>query len=370
MTGILGFSDMLLDDGLPPQSEDKVGKIKSAARALLAILNDILDLSKLDAGKLKIETLNFSPADMAHDVVELFRETCPPAKKDRLIITNEVSPGYPEAVKADPTRIRQVLVNLIGNAVKFTEKGEVTLVCDVDRKRHRLLYRVVDTGIGIDQSAQQRLFNAFEQADASVSRKYQGTGLGLAVCKRLVETLGGEIGVESIAGEGTTFYFWVPYEDGNSLALAEENTGQVTGAQRNLQGLSILVAEDNEVNQMIISHMLEKLGHSVTMVGSGRKAVEVVQERPELDLILMDIHMPEMSGLKATQVIRALPLDIAHVPIVALTADVVAERKASYLEAGMNDCVSKPIVHDELVQAIYNAVCAHVDAPVTYEPEQ
>ena len=370
MTGILGFSDLLLDDGLPPQSEDKVGKIKSAARALLAILNDILDLSKLDAGKLQIEALNFSPAEMAHDVIELFCQTCPPAKKDKLVIICDISPGYPKAVKSDPTRIRQILVNLIGNAVKFTEQGEVKLVCEFDNLKKRLLYRVIDTGIGIDTAAQQRLFNAFEQADASVSRKYQGTGLGLAVCKRLVETMGGEIGVESIAGEGTTFYFWVPFEEGNSVALAENNLGQTINAQRNLQGLSILVAEDNEVNQMVISHMLEKMDHSVTMVASGKKAVEVAQMRPDLDLILMDIRMPEMSGLEATRAIRALPMDIADIPIVALTADVVAERKAAYLEAGMDDCVAKPIVHDELVQAIYKAVCDHVDTPIVYEAEE
>lgn len=370
MTGILGFSDLLLDDGLPPRSEEKVGKIKSAARALLAILNDILDLSKLDAGKLQIEVLNFDPAEMAHDVIELFSQTCPPAKKDQLKISCEVSSRYPEAVKADPTRIRQVLVNLIGNAVKFTEQGEVKLVCEFDDHRKWLMYRVLDTGIGIDEPAQQRLFNAFEQADASISRKYQGTGLGLAVCKRLVETMGGEIGVDSIAGEGTTFYFWVPFDEGNSAALAEKKEGLLIGAERNLQGLAILVAEDNEVNQMIISHMLEKLGHNVTMVSSGKKALEVAQMRPDLDLILMDIRMPEMSGLEATRAIRQLPMDIADIPIVALTADVVAKNKEAYLEAGMDDCVAKPIVHDELVQAIYKAVCNRVDAPVVYGPER
>ena len=356
MTGILGFSDILLGEDLPPGAHKKVEKIETAAKALLAILNDILDLSKMDAGKLKIETLPINPASIAHDVVQLFRDTCPTEKKDVLAISMLASEDFPQTVRSDPTRIRQILVNLVGNALKFTERGNIDLSCHHDATLKRLIFQVIDTGIGIDEIAQARLFNEFEQADASISRRYQGTGLGLAVCKRLVETMGGEISVESTLGQGTMLEFWVPYIEAKPEDILAQ-TAPVSFSENGAQpALSILVAEDNSVNQLIIQAMLEKMGHSVVITESGKKALEAVKKNPNFDLILMDIRMPEMSGPDATKAIRKLPGDIANIPIIALTADVMKERKAVYVEAGMDDCVPKPIDKKELENAINNAI--------------
>ncbi|WP_020398160.1 ATP-binding protein [Kordiimonas gwangyangensis] len=360
MTGILGFADMLLEDDLSDVSQQKVAKIKSAAQALLRILNDILDISKLDAGKFEIETLPFRPAMLANDVVQLFYQTCPAEKKDRLQITAKVAGDFPEVVKADHTRLRQVLVNLMGNAVKFSERGSVTLMCDHDAAKRELVFEVIDTGIGMNADMLDRLFREFEQADASTSRKYHGTGLGLAICKKLVERLGGQISARSEPGLGSAFTFTMPYEPATKadLPTSDEQEGNAANSQR---ALSILVAEDNQINQMIIKNLLTKMGHTVTVAESGVEAVRLMREQPGFDLILMDVRMPEMSGPEATEKIRAMPGTAGAIPIIALTADVMAENRATYFAAGMNDCVGKPINAAELANAINKAACAVAD---------
>lgn len=356
MTGILGFADMLLEDDLAEESRKKVGRIKGAAQALLRILNDILDISKLDAGKFEIEKIPFRPDRLANDVVQLFYQTCPPEKKDALQITAKVSRTFPEVVCADPTRLRQVLVNLMGNAVKFSDRGSVTLVCDHDEARKRLEFEVIDTGIGMDQDMMDRLFQEFEQADATTSRKYHGTGLGLAICKKLVERMGGEIRARSTPGMGSALWFSVPYDPATTDDLPTEENSSPTIDASNL-ALSILVAEDNEINQMIIQNALKKLGHKATIAESGREALRLMEEPNDFDLILMDVRMPEMSGPEATRRIRALPGTKGAIPIIALTADVMEENKAAYFEAGMDDCVGKPVNHAELAAAINKAAC-------------
>jgi len=357
MTGILGFADMLLEDRLSDDSKTKVGKIKSAAEALLRILNDILDISKLDAGKFEIESIPFNPASMANEVVQMFYHTCPAEKKETLQITAKVAKGFPEAVSADPTRLRQVLMNLLGNAVKFSDRGSVTLVCAHDPAKKQLEFEVIDTGIGMDQELLDRLFQEFQQADASTSRKYHGTGLGLAICKKLVDRMGGEIRVKSTPGLGSAFWFSVPYEPASIEDLPMEEAA-AEPAETARQALSILVAEDNEINQMIIQNTLKKMGHKATIAESGMEALRLVSEEHDFDLILMDVRMPEMSGTEATRRIRALPGAKSRILIIALTADVMAENKASYFEAGMNDCVGKPINHVELAAAINKAACS------------
>lgn len=356
MTGILGFSDMLQEDKLPDESRAKVDKIKSAAQALLRILNDILDISKLDAGKFEIEQVPFNPAIMANEVVQMFYQTCPMEKKDTLQITAKIARDFPEAVKADPTRLRQVLVNLMGNAVKFSDRGSVTLVCGHNAGKKRLEFEVIDTGIGMDGELLGRLFQEFEQADASTSRKYHGTGLGLAICKKLVERMGGEITVKSTPGLGSAFWFSVPYEPASADDLPKEDE-PAPPPEAEKQALSILVAEDNQINQMIVQNTLKKMGHKVTIAESGKEALRLVSEENDFDLILMDVRMPEMSGPEATRKIRALPHAAASIPIIALTADVMEDNKAAYFEAGMNDCVGKPINQKELAAAINKAAC-------------
>lgn len=369
MTGILGLSDMLLDDHLSPESVEKVDKIKESTTALLSIINDILDISKIEAGKFEIEKIDFSPSKIAHDVIHLFNQSNAEAKRDRLKIAVDVADDFPEAVRADPTRLRQVLINLVGNAVKFTDRGSVTLRCRCDAQESRLIFDVADTGIGIEETAQQKLFEDFVQADASVSRQYQGTGLGLAICKRLVELMGGEISLDSTPGEGSTFSFYLPYEEPASDFVVD---GTETFEIKNFTGsrpLKILVAEDSEINQRIIMSLLGKMGHDAFIASNGLEAVEAV-EASDFDLILMDVRMPEMSGPDATKRIRGMEGFKSTIPIIALTADIMAENKQYYLDVGMNDCVGKPINHEELALAMNKAIgetvnmASETEAPV------
>lgn len=354
MTGILGFADLLLDDNLNDDAKMKVERIKKSATSLLTILNDILDLSKLDANKLEIERVNFSPVDIVNEVTTMFHQTCPPAKKDRLSISAKISENFPAAVCADPSRLRQILVNLVGNAVKFTDAGTVTLHADRENDENVIRFRVTDTGLGIPSDVQRQIFEDFVQADASISREFHGTGLGLSICKRLVDRMGGEIGVESVVEEGSTFWFTLPFEPvaaGTELVSPPAiEPGIATGYRK----LSILVAEDNEINQIIIKAMLDRMGHTCTMASNGAEAVDAVR-RNDFDLVLMDIRMPELSGPDATRKIRRLPGNKAGIPIIALTADVLAENRQSYFDAGMVDCIAKPIDQAQLAAAIDKA---------------
>lgn len=355
MTGITGFAEMLLHENLPVKSRAKVEKIKDAASSLLAILNDILNLSKLDAGKLEIERINFSPSKIANDVIHLFYQTCPPDKRDSLTITAKLDTDFPAVIRADPTRLRQVLVNLVGNAVKFTDAGSVTLHAEKVSGRDVLRFRVVDTGIGIDRIAAKTLFEDFVQADASVSRNYHGTGLGLSICKRLVHLMGGEIGLESEPRKGSSFWFTLPYEpvDEDLTSIDDAADSQIEFVVN--RALAILVAEDNEINQTIIEAMLTRMGHTVSFANNGAEAVEAVKST-DFDLVFMDVRMPELSGPDATRRIRQLPGPKSMIPVIALTADVIEDNLSTYFEAGMNDCVAKPIVHEQVVEAINKAV--------------
>ena len=326
MTGISGFADLLLTDDLPKSAREKVEKIKNSTSALITIINDILDLSKMDAGKLEIEKINFSPVTIAEDVVHLFEETNPPKKRRRVQISTHMDPDVPAGIYADPTRLRQILVNLMGNAVKFTEEGRVTLFCETLPASQMLKFRVEDTGIGIDPTLQDGLFDDFVQADASISRNYQGTGLGLAICRRLVTLMGGDIGLESSPGQGSTFWFTLPYEPATQDANLEAPQNTTPKIVESKRALSILVAEDNEINQALIQVMVGRMGHAVTFAENGREAVEAVRQH-DFDLVLMDIRMPELSGPDATRQIRMMSGPKAQIPIVALTADLMAEKR-------------------------------------------
>lgn len=355
MTGVMGFADMLLDERLPAESVEKVKRIKESTHSLLTILNDILDISKLEAGKMVIEAVDFEPKEIVDELTTLFYQTCPKEKKDKLSIVYEVSDAFPEIVCGDPTRLRQILVNLIGNAVKFTDEGLIKITCTHDAKTKFLHFKVIDNGIGIGSSNIDKLFGDFIQADASVSRKYHGTGLGLSICKRLVELMDGTIGVDSELGSGSTFWFTLPYQDPTGHMAYERRYDAEPKNFTGSRSLSILVAEDNGLNQRIIRSILEGMGHEMIFAGNGEEAIGHVKET-DFDLILMDVRMPVMSGPEATEVIRKLPGFKGMIPIIALTADVMAENRQSYLKAGMNDCVGKPIDRAELAGAINKAV--------------
>jgi len=358
MSGVMGFADMLLEDELPEPSREKVYRIKDATRALLTIINDILDISKLEAGRMDIELVDFLLPPLVDGVMSLFEDKRHGERAQPLELQVEIAGDCPEAINLDPLRLRQILINLIGNAVKFTQEGSVSLAVTRESAQggERLRFAVSDTGIGIAPDTIDKLFNDFVQADASISRRYEGTGLGLAICKRLVELMDGEIGVESRLGEGSTFWFSVPLvaatTPASELAMPKAGLALSLSAKRKLR---VLVAEDNDLNQQIISAILDAFGFSHRVVENGLEAVQAVQDE-NFDLILMDVRMPEMSGPEATRLIRKLSGASADIPIVALTADVTEDHRQQYIEAGMNVVATKPIDRHELAASINAAL--------------
>ena len=360
MTGVMGFADLLLDSNLAPDDREKVIKIKGATQSLLSIINDILDLSKLEAGRLNIEYLDFNLKTAIDEVLDLVRERARVKKIDLLV-------DYPDekyiGMHGDPTRFRQILINLVGNAVKFTHAGSVTIQSRVigNAPDQTIEFRVIDTGIGISKENSRRLFSDFSKADSSISRQYEGTGLGLSISKRLVELMDGKIRVESEEGVGSTFFFTLPYQKAKSDVSHVVRHFGVQNFITN-RALNILVAEDNKLNQRIIVATLEKFGHQAVVVENGEQAVQQVS-RGDFDLILMDIRMPEMSGPEATRAIRSRSDSLAQIPIIALTADAMEEHIRGYIAAGMNACVTKPIDRVSLVQTINEVLGEEIHSP-------
>ncbi|WP_051243626.1 ATP-binding protein [Thalassobaculum salexigens] len=361
MTGIMGMADLLLDEDLKPEWAARVRRIKGASAGLLRILNDILDLSKLDAGKMLVEEIAFEVRPLIDDVLSLTQQISQTSKIERIAISAQIDKAVPRTVRGDPARLRQILINLLGNAIKFTEHGSVTLHCGVGQSGDGLSFKVIDTGIGIKPEVLPNLFTAFTQADASISRTYQGTGLGLAICQRLVNLMNGSIGVESRFGEGSTFSVHLPFQ-----ALAEngaEGEGATAGPAAPVSRLKVLVVEDVEINRMIVEAMLAKNGHTAVLATNGAEAVDAV-EAEDFDVILMDLRMPVMSGIEATRRIRQMPGSKAQIPIIALTADVVEGSREACKAVGIGGFVPKPIEVDALNQALRDAVAARRTDPV------
>lgn len=349
MNGVLGTIGLLLNTQLSPHQHRLVATARGSAEHLLTLINDILDFSKLEAGRIDLETIDFDLPHMIESVVSMMN---PRAVMKGLRLSSRLSPGTPRFFNGDPGRLRQILFNLLGNAIKFTTKGEIDIFVESKAQRdgrHRLSFRVRDTGLGIATDKLDLLFNRFSQADSSIARRFGGTGLGLAISKQLVELMGGEIGVDSQPGQGSTFWFSVTLPEGSPVEMAAPSTPAEGSATR--APLRILVAEDNQVNQMVIGLMLRQLGHQVDVVTNGIEACEQVQKAP-YDLMLMDVQMPEMDGIAATQAIRKLPQQCASIPIIALTANAMEGDRETYLTAGMNDYVAKPIALPQLVAAM------------------
>lgn len=341
MNGILGMSELLLSSGLNEAQSNYCRIIHSSATALLTVINDVLDISKIEAGRLRIEKLPFNVRETVSDVVKLLQLR---ASEKQLQLSIRIDDRIPDWVIGDPTRLRQILLNYLSNAIKFTERGAVLLnVVAIGSDTFR--FEVVDTGPGIAPDVQQRLFTPFTQADSSIARVHGGTGLGLAITRRLAELMGGDVGVTSQPGKGSCFWVVLPLT--TTLQPAVRGEPQRLASRK----LTLLVVEDNPVNRIVIEALLSKLGHRAIMAEGGQQAIDTYQQRHnEIDAILMDCEMPGLSGFEATQRIRTLEAERQwpHCPVLAVSAHALEEFVQQGREAGMDGHVSKPLTLAQL----------------------
>jgi len=348
LNGMLGMAELLLETTLSNEQKKQAATIHSSGLSLLSILNDILDISKLESGNFEIESIETNLRQLVENIVSLLR---PKANEKQLDLHIDIADEIAPYIKIDPVRIRQILFNLIGNSLKFTHQGHIRVsisISNIDHKKH-LLFHIIDTGIGISEGLQQTIFTEFKQADSSTSRKYGGTGLGLSIVKKLIDLMHGKLGITSKLDVGSDFWFSIPYlatnKTMNTGVEKEKKTYQISRA------LYILIAEDNLVNQMVLSGFLKKLGHKLHIVENGKEAIAAVINN-DFDLVLMDARMPIMDGIDATKAIRQLEENKRQIPIIGVTADVMSEEVELFIEAGMHDVQKKPIVLAELLQSI------------------
>ena len=372
MNGVLGMAELILKTNLAPQQHEFARIIYNSANHLLTIINDILDFSKLEAGEMHLQSQDFALNDCLQTVIDVLSSQ---AEVKGVKLTAAIDSQVPKQLQGDPVRLRQVLLNLLGNAIKFTDAGEVVVqINSLSQERVgvegkgsnldfqflvRLLFSVRDTGIGISLEGQKKLFQSFTQVDASTTREYGGTGLGLAICKQLVEMMGGEIGVESEPGKGSTFWFTAEFIQPVALVGEAEATEAAQPAEGEKllithhsavatnKKLKILVAEDNLVNQQVIFNQLQILGHEADCAANGAQALEMLSKYP-YDLVLMDCQMPVIDGYSATQELRRSEGSEHHTVVIALTANAMPTDREQCLSAGMDDYISKPVSLDAL----------------------
>ncbi len=362
MTGILGMLNLIPQEALSDKHWHYLENARNSANALLNIINDILDLSRLEAGHMSISRSDVSISNLFDQVIDLLGHQ---ADTQGLTLKAEIDKNVPRSVFMDGNHLRQILLNLVGNALKFTSTGQI--VVSVARVEHgldpmKLLFSVEDTGEGIEQDKIALIFDRFRQIDGSASRRHEGTGLGLSICRELTELLGGEIGVDSTVGKGSRFWFILPYE-ASSVSEIQHSTPKPDHQYEDLSGLHILVAEDNSTNQLVISALLERLGARFEIVENGEQVLDRVAHPPQgskpLDAILMDVQMPVMGGIEAMKKIRSMDSEAtAKLPIIALTAHAMAGQREEYLADGMDGYISKPILTDEMVAEIRAAMTA------------
>lgn len=351
MNGVLGMANLLRRTSLNEKQLGYLDKIQASGEHLLAIINDVLDFSKIEAGKIQLASDDFRLANLLSETWVLIGERAEAKGLEQKTVCDQ-----PDLiVRGDRVRLEQALLNFLGNAVKFTEKGSVTLACRVVETTEAdflVCFEVIDTGIGMTEEQQARIFNAFEQADSSTSRKYQGTGLGLAIARRIAQLMGGEAGVTSRPGHGSTFWMtcrlgkgqealpaaFLPSEDAESILV------------RDYPGRKVLVVDDEPINRTVAGYLLEDIGLAVEMAEDGQQALKKIQQS-RYDIVLMDMQMPGMDGLHATQAIRAMP-GLENLVIIAMTANAFDDDRVRCLAAGMNDYISKPFNPESLFEKL------------------
>ncbi|MDG1875698.1 MAG: ATP-binding protein [Mariniblastus sp.] len=366
MNGIIGMSDLLAGTSLQPLQRDRLDLIRHSAQSLLRLLNEILDFSKVEAGKLEFESIPFELQSCMETIIAPFWMQ---ATRQGLQMNCQISSEVPDKLIGDPVRLGQVITNLVSNAIKFTDTGEVNVditlapspasgdiaeQAKVLNDRVTLIFSVRDTGIGIPEEKHQTVLAAFQQADASTSRRFGGTGLGLAISSRLIEAMNGELRIKSKPGEGSTFSFSAEFDVAHQSNNADDNRWEnFKDTLPNLeQSRRILLAEDNLINQRVAVGFLEERGHQVVVVDDGRKAVDAVTSEP-FDIVLMDVNMPGTDGIEATKAIRKSEIGTTlHIPIIAMTASVMKGDRENCLESGMDSYISKPINSQELLRAV------------------
>ncbi len=376
MTGIMGMVKLLQDTKLNSNQQEYALAIHQSGDTMMALLNDILDFEKSEGGKMELESVDFDLPRLVQDVVMLMSGK---AQEKEIFLKADIADNIPRFVMGDPTRLRQVLLNLTTNAIKFTQDGGVSIrlrATKLEEKHegirgdYEIYIGVEDTGIGIPEEAQENLFVAFTQADSSVSRKYGGTGLGLAICKRLIGAMGGTVSVNSEEGIGSTFYFTILMEEGHAdkAAETEDQTGLSSG--KGIPPKRILVVEDNEMNRRVLEGLLEKYGHEVILVQSGEEALEKIKEDDLFDLIFMDIQLSGMNGEETTRNLRTMPDKTkAAMPVIALTGNVREEDVKRYFDANMNGHLAKPIQPELLLDAIRRVHKDNLKNPVALPEE-
>ncbi len=365
MNAIIGMTELTLDTPLSAEQNEYLTTVKSAADALLTVINDVLDFSKIEAGRLDLETADFS---LGATLAAVLRTVAQQAREKGLLLLSHIDPEVPEILRGDPGRLRQVLLNLVGNAMKFTDRGEVEVRVSLERRSEEamiLRFMVRDTGIGIAADKLQLIFESFSQVDASTTRKYGGTGLGLAISRRLVQIMQGRVWAESEPGVGSRFFFTVRFAvspEATSAGTKPPRREGVSGpapvpalnrTPASSGALNILLAEDNPVNQLLAQRVLENAGHRVTVAEDGAQTVEAVR-RERFDLVLMDVQMPVLGGLEATAAIRdhERASGGVRVPVIAMTASAMQGDRERCLAAGMDDYISKPIDMQQLYATI------------------
>jgi len=366
MNGVIGLTDLLLGTQLDVGQRQYAEGVQAAGEALLSIINDLLDFSKIEAGKLDLETVGFDVVRVVEEVAGLMGQS---AQHKGLQLVTSCAPDLPTAVLGDPARLRQVLLNLSSNAVKFTEAGEIALRARLDRSASsegsstpatagHIRFEVVDSGIGIAEGDVLRMFEPFSQADASTTRRFGGTGLGLAISRRLVRAMGGELGVDSELGRGSTFWFRVPLPPSPTLAaltrlpvlqaviadgLSDDAPGAVSAPEVTADARRrVLVVDDSPINQMVACGILKRLGYGADIAADGLEALEALQHT-EYAAILMDCQMPRMDGYSATGEIRSREDGTRRIPVIAMTAGAIDGDRERCLAAGMDDYISKPV---------------------------